>query len=49
LNQFVVDVIEKQVRKANGAIFETSQPVYSARLVLKNNEIILNAVKKAIN
>ena len=45
LNQLVIDVIEKQARKNNGAVFETSQAIQSARLVIENDQLILMKIK----
>lgn len=39
------DESERQTRKNNGAVFETSQAIQSARLVLENDELVLRKIK----
>ncbi len=39
------DESERQVRKNNGAIFETSQAIQSARFVIENDELVLKKIK----
>lgn len=49
LNQLISDAIEKEARKNNGAIFEVSQAIHSARFVIENDELILKEIKSQLD